>query len=899
MIDSRPNPDQLLAQIKREQIGSGRGRLKIFFGATAGVGKTYAMLSAAHQQEKDKNVLIGIVETHGRKETLALVEGLKILPLKEVEYKGRQLKEFDLDQALLEKPDLILMDELAHSNVPGSRHPKRWQDVDELLSAGIDVYSTINVQHLETLNDVVGGITGVRVWETVPDHVFDSADEVVLVDLPPDELLKRLKDGKVYLPQQAERASQNFFRKGNLIALRELALRRSADRLDHEVLKYRKDNAVSNVWQTRESILACIGPGDESEKVVRSAARIAGQLQVPWHAVYVETPALQRLPKKNRERVLKVIALAEEMGARAVTIGGHDAAETVATYAREQNLSRLVVGSSVKNNWYFWQTTFLDAVARHAPDLDLMKIARGSASRKTTEEVYDNETWLTQLRAPWHSFALSLLICGLTGLIAAPLNSLIELPNIAMFFLLAVVLVSVKYGLGPSLMASLVNVLVFDYFFVPPRFSFAVSDVQYVFTFIVMFVVGLITAKLTTGLTYQAKIANRREQRVKSLYEMSRDLSGALVREKVAEISQHFVAVEFKARSKLLLADDDNQLEHVSSVMPDDIGLDMSIAQWAFDHDKEAGNGTDSLPGVPLLYIPLRAPMRTRGVLVIDSPSTTRLRSPEQRRLLDTFARLLAISIERIHYVTVAQQSSIQVESERLRNSLLSAISHDLRTPLTALVGLADALEMLDAPLSDEQRQITAILREKALKMSSQVGNLLDMARLQSGAVRLNQQWLPIEEVIGTSIKAAEPMSEGRRVSVDLPADFPLLKLDPVLMERVFVNLLENAYKYTGKTSKVSIGGAAISPNQVEVWVQDDGPGLPAGKEEAIFRKFERGQKESAIVGVGLGLTICRAIIEAHNGKIRGETTKQGGARFSFILPIGRPPKVDLMDHDH
>ena len=898
MLDSRPDPDQLLAQIERERIQADRGRLKIFFGATAGVGKTYAMLSAVHQQCQHKKVLIGIVETHGRKETLALLDGLAILPMKEVEYKGRQLKEFDLDQALLEKPDLILIDELAHSNVPGSRHPKRWQDVEELLSAGIDVYSTINVQHLETLNDVVGGITGVRVWETVPDHVFDAADEVVLVDLPPDELLQRLKDGKVYLPQQAERASKNFFRKGNLIALRELALRRSADRLDHEVIKYRKENAVATVWQTRESILACIGPGEEAEKVVRSAARIASQLQVPWHAVYVETPALQNLPAKARERVLKAISMAEEMGARAVTIGGHDAAETVANYAREQNLSRLIVGSSAKGHWRFWQKTFLDDVSAKASDLDVLKIARGVVSRVAEEGLETDDSWLKQLRAPWLSYGLSLLVCGLTGLIAAPLSGAIELPNIAMFFLLAVVLVSVKYGLGPSIMASLVNVLVFDYFFVPPRFSFAVSDVQYIFTFIVMFVVGLITAKLTTGLTYQAKIANRREQRVKSLYEMSRDLSGALVREQVAEISQHFVAVEFKAKSALLLADDNDRLEIVKTVKTDDLPLDLSIARWSFDHDKEAGNGTDSLPGVGLRYLPLRAPMRTRGVLVIDSPSTTRLKSPEQRRLLDTFARLLAISLERIHYVSVAQQSSIQIESERLRNSLLSAISHDLRTPLTALVGLADSLEMLAAPLTEKQLEITALLREKALKMSSQVSNLLDMARLQSGTVRLNKQWLPIEEVIGTAIKSAQPLSEGRKVEVNLSPDFPLLKVDPVLLERVFINLLENAYKYTPRDSLISIGGGLASSSFAEIWVQDNGPGLPLGKEEEIFRKFERGQKESAISGVGLGLTICRAIIEAHGGKITGQTSNTGGARFTLVLPLGQPPKLHLDDNE-
>ncbi len=896
MPESRPDPDQLLARIQSQEIQSGRGKLKIFFGANAGVGKTYAMLSAAHEQSKNKRVIAGVVETHGRKETIAMLNGIEVLPLKEIDYKGKKLKEFDLDQALLDKPDLILIDELAHSNAAGSRHPKRWQDVEELLASGIDVYSTINVQHIETLNDIVGGITGVRVWETVPDHIFDSADEVVLVDLPPDELLQRLKDGKVYLPQQAERATQNFFRKGNLIALRELALRRSADRLDGEIIKYRKDNSVSNVWKTRESILACIGPGDEAENVIRSAARVAAQIQIPWHAIYVETPKLQNLSQKSREKILKTISMAEEMGAKAVTVGGNDAVESIINYAREHNLSRVIVGTGALSRWQIWKRAFSESISRQAPDLDVLKIAQGANSTSITRTSFDIESWIWQLKAPWQSYLLSLLICGIAGVVATPLNSIVELPNIAMLFLLAVVLVSVKYGLGPSLMASVVNVLVFDFFFVPPRFSFAVTDVQYLFTFAVMLVVGLITAKLTTGLTYQANVANRREQRVKSLYEMSRDLSGALMPEQVAEISQHFVEIEFKAKSILLLADDDNQLSEIIIDKKGNLQADLSIAQWAFDKSKEAGNGTDSLPGAPLLYIPLRAPMRTRGILVIDAPSSTRLKSPDQRRLLDTFARLLAISLERIHYVSVAQSSTVQIESERLRNSLLSAISHDLRTPLTALVALTDALEMLDAPLTSEQKEISVLLREKALKMSSQVSNLLDMARLQSGAVQLNKQWFLIEEAIGAAIKAVESASEGRHVTVTLPSNLPLLNFDAVLMERVLINLLENAYKYTPKNSSVSIGASVTSPQSVEIWVQDNGPGLPKGKEEDIFRKFERGNKEGAISGVGLGLTICRAIIEAHGGKITGKTMDGGGARFTFSLPRGNPPKIDVED---
>jgi two-component system sensor histidine kinase KdpD len=896
MTDGRPDPDQLLDRIKDEEIRAARGKLKIFFGASAGVGKTYAMLSAARQQTlQGKDVVIGVVETHGRKETEALLEGLERLPLKEVAYRDKLLKEFDIDGALARKPTLILMDELAHSNVPGSRHPKRWQDVDELLAAGIDVYSTINVQHLETLNDVVGGITGIRIWETVPDHVFDVADEVVLVDLPPDELLQRLKEGKVYLPHQAERAIQNFFRMGNLIALRELALRRTADRVDSQMLQYRRDQSVSPVWQTRESLLACIGPGDGADRIIRSAARIAARLNVPWHALYIETPELQRLSERQRQRILKNLRLAQEMGAETASLSGSDAVEVAISYAHDHNLSRVIVGRDQAHTVWPWYRSFADRVGHRAADLDVIQIAREEGhARKPTEDRTD-ESWLDRLKAPWQSYAMSAAICGLATLIAMPLHSVFELANIAMLFLLAVVLVSVRYGLGPSIMASFLNVAAFDFFFVPPRFSFAVSDVQYLMTFAVMLAVGLITAKLTTGLKYQARVASRREQRVRALYEMSRDLSGALMPEQIAEISQRFAETEFGAKSAILLADDNGRLGEPVQTPDGSPIIDIGIGQWAFDHGAEAGCGTDTLPGSPILYVPLQAPMRTRGVLALEPHYPRQLMAPEQRRLLDTFARLIAISLERIHYVDVAQSTTLQMESERLRNSLLSAISHDLRTPLSALVGLADSMTMTQPPPTGQQVEIAASMREEALRMNSLVNNLLDMARLQAGAVKLNRQWQPLEEVVGSALQSVRSTIAGHRVNVHLPDDLPLLELDAVLIERVLSNLLENAAKYTPVDSRIEIGAMPDGRN-IDVWVADNGPGLPVGKEEQIFKKFERGQKESATPGVGLGLAICRAIVEAHGGTIRAENRFDGGARFIFSLPRGNPPTVDAAE---
>ena len=894
MTNSRPDPDQLLDRINEDEIRAARGKLKIFFGASAGVGKTYAMLSSARQQvQQGADIVIGVVETHGRKETEALLGGLERLPLKEVSYRDKVLKEFDIDGALARKPELILIDELAHSNVPGSRHPKRWQDVHELLSSGIDVYSTVNVQHLETLNNVVGGITGIRVWETVPDHVFDAADEVVLVDLPPDELLQRLKEGKVYLPHQAERAIRNFFRKGNLIALRELALRRTADRVDNQMIQYRRDKSVETVWQTRESLLACIGPGDGGDRIIRSAARIAARFDVLWHVIYIETPELRRLSEKRRLHILKNLKLAQETGAETASLSGSDAVETAIEYARDHNLSRIIVGRDHGPSWQPWKRSFADRIGMRAPEVDVIQVAREDTKVDSRRDEITDEPLLGRLKAPWRSFAMSALFCALATLIAMPLLSVFDLANIAMLFLLAVVLAAVRYGLGPAVAAAFLNVAAFDYFFVPPRFSFAVSDVQYLLTFAVMLAVGLVTARLTSDLKFQARIASRREHRVRALYEMSRDLSGALITQQIAEISQRFAENGFDARAAIVLADEKGRLLEPIQVAGGLPTVDAGISQWAFDHEAEAGCGTDTLPGTPFLYIPLKAPMRTRGVLALEPRHPRRLMAPEQRRLLDTFARLIAISLERIHYVEVAQTTTLQMESERLRNSLLSAISHDLRTPLAALVGLADSMNMTRPPLTDQQTEIAASMREEALHMNSLVNNLLDMARLQAGAVKLNRQWQPIEEVVGSAIKAMGPIIANHHVKVHLPENLPLLEFDAVLIERVFSNLLENAAKYTPPGSTIEIGAISDTDDHVDIWVEDNGPGLPAGREEEIFKKFERGMKENATPGVGLGLTICRAIVEAHGGTILAENRRGGGARFIFSLPCGNPPVVD------
>ncbi len=893
--DERPDPDRLLQQVQQDEARERRGRLKIFFGASAGVGKTYAMLAAAQAaQAQGTALVVGLVETHGRAETEAMARDLPRLPLKSVPHRDRTLQEFDLDAALAwarEQADpLVLLDELAHSNAAGSRHPKRWQDVEELLDAGVDVWSTMNVQHLESLNDIVSGITGIRVWETVPDRLFDEADEVVVVDLPPDELLERLKAGKVYLPQQVERAAANFFRKGNLLALRELALRRTADRVDDEMQACRRRSSVQKVWPNREALLACVGPGESAEKVVRACARLAAQLDVPWHAVHVETPAAHRLPPGRREQALRVLKLAQELGATVATPSAPEAAPALVRYAREHNLARLVIGRT--NRRWPWQRSAADRIAEQADDLDVVQVALPAVRDRPAPASAASTAGAVTGEFPWRGYAAAVAACGVTALFATPLLGLLELTNIVMIFLLAVVGVGWFYGRGPAVVAAFLGVGLFDFFFVPPRFSFAVSDVQYVVTFVVMLVVALAIGQLTAGLKVQAEAATQREHRMRGLYEMSRDLSAALMPEQVAEIGARFLAAEFHARSTLLAADEYGRLAPLHG---GNAAVDDAVAQWTFDRGEAAGFGTDTLAASACLMLPLKAPMRLRGVLAVQ-PAERATLGPDQRRLLDTCASLLAISLERIHYIDVARSSTVQIESERLRNSLLSAISHDLRTPLTALVGLADTLAMTSPQLPPAQAGVAGAIRESALRMNAMVGNLLDMARLEAGAVPMRREWQPLEEVVGSALAACAPALQGRPVRVTLADDLPLLHLDAVLFERVLANLLENAAKYTPAGGAVEIT-ASSSSSTVVIVVDDHGPGLPPGREEALFDKFERGSKEAATPGVGLGLAISRAIVQAHGGTIRGENRPGPsgieGARFTIELPRGMPPADD------
>ncbi|TQQ91356.1 two-component system sensor histidine kinase KdbD [Cronobacter sakazakii] len=884
----RPDPDRLLIQTQ----GRTRGKLKIFFGACAGVGKTYAMLQEAQRlRAQGLDILVGVVETHGRQETAALLEGLAIQPLKRIHHRGRVVQEFDLDAALARNPALILMDELAHSNAPGSRHPKRWQDVDELLDAGIDVFTTVNVQHLESLNDVVGGVTGIQVRETVPDPIFDAADEIVLVDLPPDDLRQRLHEGKVYIAGQAERAIEHFFRKGNLIALRELALRRTADRVDDQMRAWRDRQGQEKVWHTRDAILLCIGQGAGNEKLVRTAARLAARLGSVWHAVYVETPRLHRLPETSRRAILSALHLAQELGAETATLADPVEEKAVLRYAREHNLGKIVIGRRNKRRWWS-QDTFAERLARHAPDLDLLIVALDDKPTPATAKAADNRPFIEKWRVQLRGCAVAVALCALITLVAHQWLIAFDAANLVMVYLLGVVLVALFYGRWPSVVATIINVVSFDLFFIAPRGTLAVSDVQYLLTFAVMLSVGLIIGNLTAGVRYQARIARYREQRTRHLYEMSKALAVGRSARDIAATSQQFIASTFHARGLLLLPDEHGKLQPpqpLSEITP----WDEAIARWSFDKGLPAGAGTDTLPGVPYQILPLRTAGKTLGLVIVEPGNLRQLMIPEQQRLLETFTLLVASALERLFLTESEEQARLASEREQLRNSLLAALSHDLRTPLTVLFGQAEILTLDLAAEGSKHAPQASEIRQHVLNTTRLVNNLLDMARIQSGGFNLRKEWLTVEEVVGSALKMLEPGLGGRHIDLSLSDPLTLIHVDGPLFERVLINLLENAAKYAGPRAQTGVR-TSWRDDRLDLEVWDNGPGIPAGQEQAIFAKFARGNKESAIPGVGLGLAICQAIVEVHGGEIYARNRPEGGASFHVLLPNETPPELDI-----
>ncbi|MDO9104792.1 MAG: sensor histidine kinase KdpD [Methylovulum sp.] len=907
MHNERPDPDELLARVERDQSLASRGRLKIFFGAAAGVGKTYAMLLAAREKRAENiDIVVGLVETHGRKDTASLLEGLDILPTRQIEYRGTVLHEFDLDAALKRKPSIILVDELAHTNAQGCRHPKRWQDIEELLDAGIDVYTALNVQHLESLNDDISQISGIRVWETVPDTVFEQANELELVDLPPDELLARLKDGKVYLPQQAQEAVKHFFRKGNLIALREMALRQTANRVDAQMLDYRDNHFIREVWQVSERIMVCIGPNGLSERLVRAGKRFANSLRAEWLVVYVETPELQRLSAEQRDGVLRILRLAEQLGAETVTLSAPDMSAAIIKLANERNVTKIVMGKPTRRGW---KRLLLGSVVdmlisdAHNINLYLLGSPRPDKNANKAEPSLYRKKPLPGLSGKPGS--RNKTIKGYVWAVAVTIASTIlsylmfgrfELANLIMVFLLGVVFIATRFGRGPSILASFLGVAIFDLFFVTPYFSFSVSDSQYLVTLLAMLTVAMLISNLMANVRSQAKVAGHRERRATVLYAMSKDLTASQSEHDIVRTAVHHLYSEFGSRNVILFPDANGRISYPQGPdMPESLhAADLSVAQWVMDHNEIAGQGTNTLPGAEAIYFPLSNKETTLGVLVLLPVNLRRVFLPEQQKLLETFLGQIAQAITRVRLTEQARKVQVEMEAERLRNSLLSSISHDLRTPLATIVGSSSTLVEEAQNLKEADKlELSRAIYDEAQRMSNLVNNILDMARLDAGAVELNRQWYPLDEIVGVVLTRLQKRLAGRPVSVKLPDGMTMVYVDAVMIEQVLVNLLENALRYTPEGSALTISAEA-STAAVDITVADQGPGIPAGFERKLFEKFYRVQPEATQSGVGLGLAICKAIVVAHGGSIQAQNRKTGGAAFSFTIPLTHaPPMMD------
>ena len=912
MTDLRPDPDELLARVEREENQRGRGRLKIFFGAAAGVGKTYGMLLVAQAKRAEGvDVVVGLVETHDRQETIAVLQGLEVLPPKLVKHRGTVQREFDLLGTLKRRPALVLVDELAHSNAVGCRHSKRWQDVEELLNAGIDVYSTLNVQHLESLNDDVNLVTGVQVKETVPDTVFELADEVELIDLPPDELLLRLKEGKVYVPQQAERAMRSFFRKGNLIALRELSLRYTADRVDAQMQDYREIHAIHDAWPVGDRVLVCIGPNAGAERLIRAAKRFATSLHAHWIAVYVETPGLQRLPIERRDEILRVLRFAEQLGAETVTLSGADMSEEILSLAKSRNVTKIMMGKPGRRGWKRWVLgSVVDKLIAEAHNINVYLLGsprgEGILEQKRPKPIPEPKVHSSgypweRVKRHWISWVWALVMtCG-TTLLAWLMSGEFESANLVMVYLLGVVFMAARVGREAAILTSILSVAAFDFLFVTPIYTFAVADAQYLVTFFIMLLVGVLISHLTSNVGFQAKIASHRERRANVLYALSKDLATSRNLAEISKIAVRHIQEEFGGTSVLLFPVDDDRLDYPQDpAMAESLhAADLGVAQWVFDHARIAGQGTDTLPGASAVYFPLSGFRGVIGVLALRAANLQRVFLPEQRRLLDTFLSQIAQAIERVHFAEEAQQTQLRMESETLRNSLLSAISHDLRTPLSVIVGAASTLVEEDALLSATDRQeLSLTLHDEALRMSNLANNILDMVRLEGGQVSLSLQWYPLDEIIGGALTRMHKRLEGRIVNTRLPDGLCWVRLDAVLIEQVLINLLDNACKYTPAGSPIDII-AELSTHILKVTVADRGSGIPAGSEEKLFDKFYQVHREGSQSGVGLGLAICKAIVIAHGGVIGVGNRHGGGAQFFFMLPVDEasPQFVDELGY--
>jgi two-component system sensor histidine kinase KdpD len=878
-MNTRPDPDELLKHIHADEPS--RGKLKIFLGYAAGVGKTYAMLEAAHQrQDQGIDVVIGYVETHGRADTDALIRGLEQLPLLQIEYRGIKLLELNTDAVLERHPELVLIDEFAHTNSPGSRHPKRYLDVKDILDAGIDVYTTLNIQHLESLNNVVAQVTGVIVKETVSDQVLDDASEIEVIDLPPDELLTRLKEGKVYVPEQASRAIQKFFRKGNLSALRELSLRRAAERVDNQMRGYMRTRAISGPWPAAERLLVCISPSPLAEKLVRTTRRLSDELNAEWFAVNVDISSKPELNPENLERISKTLQLAENLGARTRTLTGRSIPEAVIAYAKKHNVTKIVVGKPIHPRWKdVIQGSVVDQLIYASGDIDVYVINAQSDNQPSKLP----KDW--RPHNPFWRYFLSIGLVALITLIGHFIKGSLEPVNLVMLYLVSTVVTAIFLGRGPALLTSVLGVLAFDFFLVPPYLTFAVSDTQYLLTFIGLFLVSVVVSTLTARIREQAETAIQRESHTSALYSLGRDLTSATDLHQVADVIISHIS-QILGRDAVVFLPENGKLKIFATTpnyFPDD--NEMAVATWSFDHTQTAGLGTDTLPGASLRCQPLVTARGQIGVLGIHPSEGAKQLTLEQRQTFNAFAHQAALAVERASFAEQARQADLLQATEKLQTALLNSISHDLRTPLVSITGALSSLreESLSLNLEDRNSLLETAYGE-AERLNRLVGNLLNMTRLEAGAIHLKLEPCDIQDSIGTALEQLVERLGDTPVVVNIPEDVPLIWLDFTLFGQVLINLIDNAMKYSPKGSQIEIN-VTQTENDISINICDRGVGIPIEDLERVFDKFYRVSRPENVNGTGLGLSICKGIVEAHGGKIFATNRQGGGTILTVTLP--------------
>ena len=893
--DQRPSPEALLEAARREERRS--GRLKIFVGAAPGVGKTYEMLQQARARKQDGyDIVVGVVETHGRKETQALLDGLEVVPRKRLEYRGQWLEEMDLDAIIAHHPQIVLVDELAHANAPGSRHPKRYLDIEELLNRGIDVYTTVNIQHIESLNDVVAQITHVRVRETVPDSVFDRADAIELVDLTPDDLIQRLKEGKVYVPKQAERALEHYFSPGNLTALRELALRRTAERVDEQLLTHMQAHAIPGPWAAGERILVCISEDPRAAGLVRYAKRLADRLHAPFTALCVETRRSLQWTEEERDRIADTLRLAEALGGEAITVpgDGRSIADDVVRFAQANNVTQIIIGKSARSRWFeILHGSVVHDLVRRSGNISVHVIAGDELARDPIPKKTVRAAEVAAPFDPWPYLVALAAVAAALG-VSELIQPVLGIENVDLIFLTAVVGVAVRYGLWPSLLATVASSLCYNFFFLPPIYTFTITDPTNLAAFVFFTVVAVVVSHFAARGRTQTVAAHERVRAVELLYAFSRKLAGVGTLDDVLWATAYQAALMLKVRVVLLLPEDGSIV--VKAGYPPEDWLDeadVAAAKWAWQNNRVAGRGSDTLPGAKRLFLPMRTGRGAIGVMGVDSDKTGPLLTPDQRRLLDALIDQAALAIERVYLVEDVDRAKRTIETDRLRSALLTSISHDLKTPLASVLGAASTLRDLSGALTDtEKADLLTTVIDESERLNRFIANLLDMTRLESGAVVPNTALHDLGEIVGSALRRASKILARHRIELELAAGLPMLELDAVLFEQALFNLLDNAAKYSPDGTTIRIRSWR-DQDAVCLQVLDEGDGIPPADLEHIFDKFYRAEKGDRVrAGTGLGLAISRGFVEALQGQITAANRPdRPGAVFAIRLPVPPPTK--------